>query len=86
MDIRQSATCGEEFPDKKVSAHVNRVHVDKTTTTKDPKGGAFPCEFCAETFESSRSRSQHVRNQHTATQSAHLAEVSSQRTVIDPQP
>ena len=85
------ATCGEEYPDKKkVSAHVTRVHVGRATTTtttkKDPKGGAFPCEFCKETFESSRSRSQHVRNQHAAAQSARLAEVSSKRTSTDSQP
>ena len=85
------ATCSEEFSDKKkVSTHVTRVHVGRATTTtttkKDPKGGAFPCEFCAETFESSRSRSQHVRNQHAAAQSARLAEVSSKRTSTDSQP
>ena len=85
------ATCGEEYPDKKkVSAHVTRVHVGRamttTTTKKDPKGGAFPCEFCKETFESSRSRSQHVRNQHATAQSARLAEVSSKRTSTDSQP
>ena len=69
---------------------MTRVHVGKTTTTtttkRDPKGGAFPCEFCKETFESSRSRSQHVRNQHAAVQSARLAEVSSKRTSTDSQP
>ena len=80
------AECEEEFQDKKkVSAHVNRVHVGKAIR-KDVKKGAFPCEYCEETFQSSRSRSMHVRNQHAAAQSARLAEESSLKTSVDSQP
>ena len=67
------AECEEEFPDKKkVSAHVNRVHANKAMK-KDTNKGAFPCDYCEETFQSSRSRSMHVRNQQAAAQSARLA-------------
>ena len=78
--------CGEEFQDKKkVSAHVNRVHVGKAIK-KDMKSGAFPGHDCKETFQSSRGRSQHLRNQHAAAQSAHLAGESSLKTSMDTQP
>ena len=78
--------CGEEFQDKKkVSAHVNRVHVGKAIK-KDMKSGAFLCHYCEETFQSFRGRSQHVRNQHAAAQSAHLAGESSLKTSVDSQP
>ena len=78
--------CGEEFQDKKkVSAHVNRVDVGKVIK-KDTKSGAFPCDYCEETFQSSRGRSQHARNQHAAAQSARLAGESSLKTSMDSQP
>ena len=78
--------CEEEFPDKKkVSALVKRVHAGKAMK-KFTNKGAFPCDYCKETFQSSRSRSMHVRNQHAATQSARLAEESSLKTSADSQP
>ena len=62
------ADCGEKFQDKKkVSTHVNRVHTSKVMK-KDIKSGAFPCDYWEETFQSSRSRSMHVRNKHVAVQ------------------
>ena len=80
------AKCEEEFPDKKkVSAHVNRVHAGKAMK-KDTNKGAFPCDYYEETFQSSRSRSMHVRNQHAAAESARLAEESSLKTSVDSQP
>ena len=80
------AECGEEFRDKKkVSTHVNRMHTGKAMK-KDPKEGAFPCDYCEETFASSRSRSMHVRNKHAAAQSARLAGESSQKSSADSQP
>ena len=80
------ADCGEELQDKKkVSTHVNCVHVGKAMK-KDIKSGAFPCDYCEETFQSSRSRSMHVRNKHGAAQSAHLAGESSLKTSVDSQP
>ena len=68
-----------------MSAHVNRVHAGKAMK-KDTNKGAFPCNYCEETFQSSRSRSMHVRNQHAAAQSARLAEESSLKTSADSQP
>lgn len=64
---------------------MNRVHAGKAIK-KDDKCGAFLCDYCEETFQLSRSRSQHVRNKHAATQSARLAEESSQKTSADSQP
>ena len=64
---------------------MNCVHVGKAIK-KDTKSGAFPCDYCEETFQSSRGRSQHARNQHAAAQSAHLAGESSLKTSVDPQP
>ena len=68
-----------------MSAHVNRVHAGKAMK-KDTNKGAFLCDYCEETFQSSRSRSMHVRNQHAAAQSARLAEESSLKTLADSQP
>ena len=77
--------CGEEFQDKKVSAHVNRIHVGKVIK-KDTRSGTFLCDYCEETFQSSRGRSQNIRNQHAAAQSARLAGESSLKTSVDSQP
>ena len=68
-----------------MSTHVNRVHAGKAMK-KDTKSGAFPCDYCEATFQSSRSRSMHVRNQHAAAQLARLAEESSVKTSVDSQP
>ena len=51
---------------KKVSVHMNHMHVSKAIMN-DAKGGVFLCVYCEETFQLSKSRSQHVRNQHAAT-------------------
>ena len=59
------------------------MHVGKAIK-KDMMSGAFPCDYC-EMFQSSRSKSQHIRNQHATAQSARLAGESSLKTSVDSQ-
>ena len=68
-----------------MSTHVNRVHAGKAMK-KDIKSGALLCDYCEETFQSSRSRSMHVRNKHAAIQLARLAGESSLKSPTDSQP
>jgi len=80
--------CEARFETKReVGIHVTNRYVgmEKEPET-EPNNGMFVCQYCKETFSSSRSLPQHVRNKHTATQLAKLAEEASTRSQADSQP